>query len=228
MNLEVTSAVWLSLRVAALACVLALPFATALGYLLSRREFRAKALLNTLVMAPLVLPPVVTGLALLRLLGPNTPMGRALNALGIRLAFNAWAAVIAAMVVGFPLFVSSARAAFDAVDVRYEELAWSLGSTRWQSFVRVTLPLAWPGLAAGAMLAFARALGEFGATVIFAGNIEGETRTIALAVYALLDLPGGESRVFWLASASVVLSAGSLVAHESLVRWQRRRLDLEA
>ena len=134
--------------------------------------------------------------------------------------------VLAAFTVGLPLYVWSARAAFEAVDPRLEEVSATLGTPPWRTFARVTLPLALPGIAGGAVLAFARALGEFGATAVVAGNMEGETRTIALAVYTLLDTPGGEGATLPLVLASLGIAAASLLGYELLSRWQRRRLEL--
>lgn len=221
------SPVSLSLLVGAGATALGLLPAAAVAWLLARHEFRGKSLLSAGVLAPLVLPPVVTGLLLLRLLGRTTWLGGALAALGLPVAFSAFGAVIAAAVVGFPLFVISLRNAFEAVDRRYEEVSLTLGVPPAATFRRVTLPLALPGLSAGLVLAFARGLGEFGATVVLAGNMEGRTRTIALAVYSLLDAPGGETEARGLVAVSLGLSVAALVAFEALNRWQRRRLGLD-
>ena len=144
--------------------------------------------------------------------------------IGLPLSFSFGGAVLAALIVGLPLYVWSARAAFTAIDPRLEQLAATLGAPPKQQFWRVTLPLALPGLAAGAVLAFARGLGEFGATAVLAGNIQGETRTISLAVYQLLEDPSGQG-VGLLVAASVILSMGALLAFEGLNRWQQRRLE---
>jgi molybdate transport system permease protein len=224
--LDVANAVRLSLIVGLCAAGLGLVPAVAAGWVLARRTFPGKAVLGALLMLPMVLPPVVTGLLLLRLLGRTAPIGQALAAVGLPVTFTLLGAVVAAGVVGFPLYVASARAALEAVDPRYEELSHTLGVPPWTTFRRVTLPLAAPGLAAGAVLAFARGLGEFGATAVLAGNVEGRTRTIALATYTLLDAPGDDPRVGQLAVASVVLSVASLAGFEALNRWQRRRLGL--
>lgn len=226
MTADVLATVWLSLQVAVLATLCGAPFAVALGYLLARKRFVGKSLVSALVLAPVVLPPVVTGLLLLSVVGRTTPLGRLLEGVGLPLSFSFGAAVLAALVVGLPFFVMMARAAFEGVDPRYEEVSHSLGSRPRATFWRVTLPLAAPGLAGGAVLAFARALGEFGATAVLAGNIEGETQTLSLAVYALLDVPGGEARTVPLVVASALLSLGSLVAYEGLLRFGRRRLEL--
>lgn len=218
------SAVWLSLQVGLLAAALGLLPAMALGYVLARKRFLGHGLLSALVLVPMVLPPVVTGLVLLELVGRNTLLGGALADLGMPLSFSFGGAVLAALVVGLPLYVWSARAAFTAVDPRLEQLAATLGAPPREQLRRVTLPLALPGLAAGAVLAFARGLGEFGATAVLAGNIEGETRTISLAVYQLMEDPNA-SGVGALVVASVVLSVGALLAFEALMRWQARRLE---
>ena len=195
--------------------------------MLARRQFTGKSLLSALLLAPLVLPPVVTGLLLLRALGRGTPIGAFLADLGLSVPFSLLGAVLAALVVGFPVYAMAIRGAFEAVDPRLEEVSASLGQPPARTFRRVTLPLALPGIAAGAVLAFARGLGEFGATAIIAGNMEGRTRTIALAVYALLDGPGEDPRLGQLVWASLGLCLLSLGGYEALSRWQRRRLELD-
>ena len=177
------------------------------------------------MLAPLVIPPVVTGFLLLSLLGTQAPLGRALAAVGLSVPFTLVGATLAALVVGFPLYVVAVRGAFEVVDPHLEELSWTLGVPPWQTFRRVSLPLALPGIAAGAVLAFARALGEFGATVVLAGNVEGQTRTIALAVYSLLESPTGREAIWVLVGASVVLSLAALLGFEALTRRQRRLLE---
>lgn len=221
------SAVRLSLVVGLSAALLGLVPAVATAWALARGRFRGKSLLGALVMVPLVLPPVVTGLLMLWLLGRSAPLGRLLAEAGLPVSFTLLGAVLAALVVGFPVYVMTIRGAMEAIDPRYEEVSLSLGVPPWRTFRRVTLPLALPGVAAGVVLAFARGLGEFGATAIVAGNMEGQTRTIALAVYALLDSPGDDPRVVHLAVASVALSLLSLACFEALNRWQRRRLALD-
>ncbi|MGI9628178.1 MAG: molybdate ABC transporter permease subunit, partial [Longimicrobiales bacterium] len=189
----------------------------------ARFDFPGKSLVTTAVMTPLVLPPVVTGFLLLSLLGRNGWLGGTLDAFGVSVPFTLLGATAAALVVGFPLYMMSARSAFEAVDRRYAEVAWTLGDKPAGSFWRVSLPMALPGVLAGAVLAFARALGEFGATIVLAGNIEGQTRTIPLAVYTALETPDG-GRVAWLlVGASVGIAALALLGFESLSRAQRRR-----
>ena len=222
---SISSAVRLSLIVAFLATLVGLVPAVGLGWVLARRDFRGKTVLSTIVTAPLVIPPVVTGFLLLSVLGTSTPLGGLIASLGFPVPFTILGASIAALVVGLPLYVISVRGAFEAVDPMYEELSWTLGSSPWKTFFRVSLPLALPGIAAGAVLAFARSLGEFGATVVLAGNVEGSTRTIALAVYTLLESPTGREAVWVLVGASVMISQIALLGFEALSRRQKRRLE---
>ena len=208
----------LSLIVAFLATLVGLPPALLLGRILARHEFPGKTVLLAVVLIPLVLPPVVTGYLLLGVFGRNAPMGRLLEAVGIDVAFAPAGAVIAAAVVGFPLLVLAIRSAFEATDPGLEELAWTLGDRPRRSFFRVAIPLALPGIAAGMVLAFARALGEFGATIVLAGNVAGRTRTIPLAVYSLLEAPEGGAGVRALVWASIILSLCALAGYEILLR----------
>jgi molybdate transport system permease protein len=214
--------VWLSLRVAALSVAASLVPGVALGWLLARWRHPLRALLQGLVMLPLVLPPVVTGYLLLGLLGRSRPFGRLLYDLtGWHVAYTTTACVIAAAVVGFPLLVEGVRLSMLAVDRRLEQISRSLGRGPLDTFFRVTLPLALPGLLAGAVLSFARALGEFGATIVLAGNVEGETRTIPVAVYTLLNVRGGEDAVLRLVGVSVALSLAALLGSFWLSARQR-------
>lgn len=219
------SAVRLSFLVAVVAVALGLGPAIGAGWLLARRDFPGRGLLSTVLLAPLVIPPVVTGFLLLSILGGQSPLGRALAVVGLSVPFTLVGATLAALVVGFPLYVVAVRGAFEVVDPHLEELSWTLGVPPRKTFLRVSLPLALPGIAAGALLAFARALGEFGATVVLAGNVEGQTRTIALAVYALLESPSGRGSIWVLVGASVVLSLAALMGFEALTRRQRRLLE---
>jgi len=203
--------------------VLITPPALLLGTWLARASFVGKSLVSTLLLLPLVLPPVVTGYGLLALFGHQGLLSPALSPLGLEIAFTRWAAVVAAAVVGFPLLILMVRSAVEHVDPRYEHVAKTLGHSRWSTWLRVTLPLAAPGLAAGWVLAFARALGEFGATAIFAGDRPSETRTLALAVYALYEQPGGQTGAWQLAGISALICLASLVAYERLNAAQRRR-----
>jgi len=213
----------LSLWVALWATVASVPFAVAFAALLARGQFWGKSLVNGLVHLPLVLPPVVTGYILLRLFGRHGPIGALLEQwFGVVLAFRWTGAALAAAVMGFPLMVSAIRVALDGVDHRLEESARTLGANRVWAFLTVSLPLVAPGLASGMVLAFAKALGEFGATITFVSNIPGETQTLALAVYTLTQAPGGDARALRLVLLSVALSFAALIASEVLTRRARR------
>lgn len=211
---------WFTVRVAVLAVALLAPPGLALAWLLARRDFRGKAVVETLVALPLVMPPVATGLLLLKLLGRRGPLGRASQALfGADLAFT-WRAVVAAMMVmSLPLLVRSARVAFEEVSPRLEAIARTLGASETRVFVAVTLPLAMRGIVAGLLLAFARALGEFGATILVAGNIPGRTTTLATGIYGHVQL-GQDGDAFRLLAASVGIAFGAVLAGET---WLRRR-----
>jgi molybdate transport system permease protein len=202
----------LSLRVGVLSVLVSLPFALALAWLLSRRRFPGRLLLESLLFVPLILPPVVTGYALLALFGRHGPLGALLEQIGIVVAFRWTGAVIAAAVMGFPLLVLTVRVAFDAVDRRLEAAAETLGAGAWRRFATITLPLSLRGIAAGCVLAFARAFGEFGATISFVSNIPGETRTLPIAIYELLNTPGGMPGVHRLALVSLVVALGASAA----------------
>ena len=205
--------VLLSVRVAALAVAVSLVPGILAGWLLARWEHPLRALVQGLVMLPLVLPPVVTGYLLLFGLGRSRLLGRVWHTLtGGHIAFTTTACVIAAAVVGFPLLVEAIRLSMLGVDPRLEQISRSLGRRRLDTFLRVTLPLALPGVTAGAILSFARALGEFGATIVVAGNVAGETRTIPVAVYTLLNVRGGETAALQLVAVSVALALGALLA----------------
>lgn len=217
----------LSLGVAAWATLLAAPLAIAFGWLLARRRFPGKAIVSTLVYAPLVLPPVITGFLLLKLLGRRGAVGAWLASHGVSIPFTFAAAVIASVVVGLPLFVAVVRSAIESVDRRHDEVASTLGLSPIRVFLRVTLPLAAPGILAGAVLAFARALGEFGATIVLAGNIEGETQTIPMAVYSALESPTGEDAAWRLVYVSLALCLLAMLGYELLVRRHRRLLELD-
>ena len=204
--------VLLSIRVAVWSVAVSLLPGVLLAWVLARWSHPLRALLQGLLMLPLVLPPVVTGYLLLGLLGRSRPLGRAWHELtGGHIAYTTGACVIAAAVVGFPLLVEAIRLAMLGVDRRLEQLSRSLGRGRLATFLRVTLPLSIPGVLAGAVLSFARALGEFGATIVLAGNVEGETRTIPVAVYTLLNVRGGEQAVLRLVAVSVAMAFASLL-----------------
>lgn len=203
----------LSVQVAVLAVAVSLVPGILIGWLLARWRHPLRTLVQGLVMLPLVLPPVVTGYLLLLALGRSRPLGGAWHALtGGHIAYTTTACVVAAAVVGFPLLVEAIRLSMLGVDSRLELVSRSLGRGRLDTFVRVTLPLAFPGVSAGAILSFARALGEFGATIVLAGNVAGETRTIPVAVYTLLNMRGGEAAAARLVGVSVVLAFGALLA----------------
>jgi len=215
--------VGLSLVVAGASTVLLLPIGLLVGWGLARRRFFGKPIVETLVSVPLVLPPVVTGYLLLLLFGRQGLLGGWLQtAFGLELATTTAAAVMAAMVMASPLMVGNARLAFELVDPKLEEAAMTLRCGWPARFMRVTLPLAWPGISAGLALSFARSLGEFGATIVFAGNIPGETQTIPLAVYASLQRPAGEQQALLWALWSVGISAAALLASERFARRQAR------
>ena len=222
-------AVWLSLKVAlGVALLTAIP-AVMLGWLLARREFRGKVALESLIHAPLVIPPVVTGYLLLILLGRNGWIGRPLNDwFGIRLVFTWQGAVLASAIVALPLAVRSVRLAVSLVDGRLEEAARTLGYPPLRVFLKVTLPLAWPGILGGILLAFSRSLGEFGATITFAGNVEGMTQTLPLAIYSALQIPGEESAAMRLVICSLVLCFASLLVSEWLTRRAKKRMERNA
>ena len=214
----------LSLKVAATATLFSLPPGVALAYLLSRYSFPGKALLSGLTHLPLILPPVVTGYALLLLFGRSGPLGRLLEPMGIVFAFDWTGAALAAAVMGFPLLVRAVRLSFDMVDPRIESAAGTLGAGPIVRFLTITLPLALPGVAAGTVLAFAKALGEFGATITFVASIPGETRTLPLAIYSLTQVPDGEAALLRLVLISVGVSIGALVLSEWGARSVARRV----
>ncbi|QQN73790.1 molybdate ABC transporter permease subunit [Croceicoccus sp. YJ47] len=209
----------LSLRVSAVAMMATLPLAYALAWLLARRRFAGRVLLDAAVHLPLVVPPVVTGWILLIVLGPAGPVGAWLQThFGIGFVFRWTGAAVAAAVMALPLMVRAMRLSIEAVDRRAVDAARTLGATRWRAFATVTLPLSMPGILAGAVLGFARSLGEFGATITFVSNIPGETQTLPLAIYSGLQVPGAEAAVTRLAIVSVVLSVGALMLSEWLIR----------
>ncbi|MEP7221193.1 MAG: molybdate ABC transporter permease subunit [Novosphingobium sp.] len=211
--------VMLSLKVSGAAIVLTMPLAFALAWLLARRRFPGRLLVDALVHLPLVVPPVVTGWLLLILFGANGPVGRTLEQwFGVTLMFRWTGAALAAAVMALPLMVRAIRLSLEAVDRRLEGAARTLGAGPWRCFWTITLPLCLPGIAAAAVLGFARSLGEFGATITFVSSIPGETQTLPLAIYAALQQPGGEAMVTRLAAISVALSLGALVLSEWLGR----------
>ncbi|MEO6517702.1 MAG: molybdate ABC transporter permease subunit [Pseudoxanthomonas sp.] len=215
------TAIALSLKVAVTAALASLPFGIALGWLLARKRFFGKSLLDALVHLPLVLPPVVVGYVLLVNFGSQGAAGRLLANVGIDFSFRWTGAALASAIMGFPLMVRAIRLSIEAVDRRLEQAASTLGASPWRVFRTVTLPLAWPGIVAGAVLAFAKALGEFGATITFVSNIPGETQTLSSAIYNLLQVPGGQSSIWRLAMVAVGISLLALLLSEWLARRQR-------
>ena len=223
MTLGLSPAEWaivgLSLKVSLVAVLATLPVAYALAWLLARRQFPGRLLLDALVHLPLVVPPVVTGWLLLIVFGRNGPIGAWLEqVMGVTLVFRWTGAALAAAVMALPLMVRAMRLSIEAVDRRLVGAARSLGASPWRAFATITLPLSLPGILAGAMLGFARSLGEFGATITFASNIVGETRTLPLAIYSGLQTPGAEGAVTRLAVISILLSLVALLVSEVLVR----------
>ncbi|WP_265518528.1 molybdate ABC transporter permease subunit [Nitratireductor luteus] len=216
-----TSIILLSAKVALTAILFALPVAFLAAWLLARREFPGKSLLQALVTLPLVLPPVVTGYGLLVLFGSRGPIGRVLDAaFGFSFAFRWTGAALAAGLMAFPLLVRPIRLSLEAVDRGLEEASATLGASRLMIFATVTLPLSLPGVMAGATLGFAKALGEFGATITFVSNIPGETQTLSLAIYSLLQTPAGDAAALRLILASVLIALAAVLASE----WVARRL----
>ncbi|MFZ2094426.1 MAG: molybdate ABC transporter permease subunit [Pseudolabrys sp.] len=218
-------AVQLSLRIAIVSTLVALPFGIAIGMLLARGSFWGKSLLDAVVHLPLVLPPVVTGYLLLISLGRKAPLGAFLaDHFGVVFSFRWTGAALACGVMAFPLMVRAIRLSIEAIDRRLEDAAATLGANPGWTFVTVTLPLALPGIIAGMMLAFARALGEFGATITFVSNIPGETQTISAAIYTLIQVPGGDSDALKLVFISIIISFAALLASEWLARRATARL----
>jgi molybdate transport system permease protein len=223
---EEWEAVALSLKVAFWATLASLPLGIAVAVALARGRFPGRQLLNGLVHLPLVLPPVVTGYLLLVVFGRRGPVGNFLEeTFGIVLAFRWTGAALATGVMAFPLMVRAIRLSVEAVDPRLEQAGATLGASRPWVFLTVTLPLVLPGVLAGAILAFARAMGEFGATITFVSNIPGETRTLPSAIYAFLQVPGGEAAAMRLVLVSIVVSMGALLVSEAVAARVARRVS---
>jgi molybdate transport system permease protein len=219
------TALWLSLKVAGVAAAVALPLAIWVAWILSRKRFFGKWLVEGVIHLPLVLPPVVVGYLLLMAFGRNGWIGGFLReSFGISIAFTWVAAAIAAGVMGFPLMVRAIRLAFDAIDTGIENAARTLGASKRRVFFTIALPLAAPGVVAGSILGFARGLGEFGATIAFAANIPGETRTLPLAIYTALQAPDGEDTAFRLAVISAVVALFAVALSEWLNARTRRQM----
>jgi molybdate transport system permease protein len=224
LSAEEWTAIALSIRVSLVATLVATPLAVATAWLLARRDFWGKSVLDAFVHLPLVLPPVVTGYLLLLTFGRRGALGQWLAEVGIVFAFRWTGAALACGVMAFPLLVRPIRLSIEAVDRRLEQAAATLGAAPWKVFFSVTLPLALPGVVAGMMLGFAKAIGEFGATITFVSNIPGETQTISAAIYTLTQTPDGDAGAMRLVVVSIIISAVALVASEVLARRASRRL----
>jgi len=226
--LALTEAEWtavrLSLRVATVAMLASLPFALLVSMILARGQFWGKSLLNGLVHMPLILPPVVTGFALLLLFGRRGPVGAFLaENFGLVFSFRWTGAALACAVMGFPLMVRSIRLSIEAVDRKLEDAAATLGASPAWIFLTVTLPLILPGILAGMVLSFAKAMGEFGATITFVSNIPGETQTLSAAIYTFTQVPGGDAGAMRLAAISVIISMAALMLSEAMAAAAARR-----
>lgn len=209
----------LSLKVAFYCSLISLPLALFVGYKMARSNFWGKSVIESIIHLPLVMPPVTTGYLLLLTLGMRSPIGMWFyDHLGWRISFSFHAAVIASVVVSFPLMVRSIRSAMQMVDVGLEQASYILGYSRFKTFIKITMPLAMPGIVSGLVLAFARSLGEFGATISFAGNIQGETQTLPLAIYSFMQTPGNESATFRLVMISVVISFVAMMLSEWFIK----------
>lgn len=215
----------LSLKIAGAAILFSLPIGILTAWILARCQFYGKSLFDSIIHLPLVLPPVVLGYLLLLTMGRNGIIGNWLNHyLNISFSFNWQGAALASAVVAFPLLVRSIRLAIESIDSRLENVARTLGANPLRVFMTITLPLAFPGILMGTVLGFARCLGEFGATITFVSNIQGETRTLPLAMYTLLQMPNGENAALRLCIISIVLSLVALFLSEMLNRWHKRKL----
>jgi molybdate transport system permease protein len=217
-------AVFLSIKVGLWATILSLPVGIFVAYALARWEFRGKQFLNALVHLPLVLPPVVTGYLLLLVFGTRGAVGSFLADLGVVLAFQWTGAVLAAAIMAFPLMVRAIRLSIEAVDRKLEDAAATLGASPIQVFRRITLPLILPGVVAGSVLAFAKAIGEFGATITFVANIPGQTQTIPSAIYAFLQVPDGEGVALRLVAISILIAIAAVLVSESIAQRVARKV----
>ncbi len=218
------TAIWLSLRIAVVATLASLPFGILAAYALARWHFPGKMIFNGFVHMPLVLPPVVTGFILLLLFGRRGTFGPFLADLGIVLSFRWTGAALACAVMGFPLMVRAMRLSFEAIDRRVEQAAGSLGAGPLATFIMISLPLAFPGIVVGAILAFARALGEFGATITFVSNIPGQTQTISAAIYTFTQVPGGDLGAMRLTAVSIVIALAALILSEVIQQRAEQRV----
>ncbi|SMX37103.1 molybdate ABC transporter permease subunit [Octadecabacter ascidiaceicola] len=218
------TALWLSLKVAFWATLVSLPFGFAAAYALARGNFYGRQTLNVLVHLPLVMPPVVTGYLLLLGFGRSGPLGELFeNLFGLIFAFRWTGAALAAAIMGFPLMVRAIRLSLEAIDTGVEEAAATLGASNWRILRTITLPLAWPGILAGAILGVAKGMGEFGATITFVSNIPGQTQTLALSIDTLLEIPGGEPLALRLALVSIAIAAVALIVSEVLAQRVTKR-----
>lgn len=216
------TAIWLSLRIAVVATFASLPFGIFIAYALARWHFPGKTIVNAFIHFPLVLPPVVTGFVLLILLGRKGLFGTFLADIGIVLSFRWTGAAVACAVMGFPLMVRAIRLSFEAIDRKLELASATLGANPIWTFLFVTLPLAVPGIVVGAILAFAKALGEFGATITFVSNIPGETQTISAAIYTFTQIPGGDEGAMRLTLVAIIIALVALIASE-IVQWRAEK-----
>jgi molybdate transport system permease protein len=223
---EELSALYLSAKVAIFATLLSLPFAIALAWVLARYEFRLKFLLEAILQMPMVLPPVVLGYLLLVLFGQQGWIGRYLNELGIQVVFNWKGAVLASMIVAFPLMVQPIRLSFQLINQQLEQVAATLGASPIRVFCSISLPLAIPGIIIGSILCFSRSLGEFGATITFVGNIPDETRTIPIAIYSFLQQPNGEEMAMRLVALSMLLAFSALIANYMILQKYQKQLGV--
>lgn len=221
---EELSALYLSAKVALFATLLSLPFAIALAWVLARYEFRLKFLLEAILQMPMVLPPVVLGYLLLVLFGQQSWIGRYLNELGIQVVFNWKGAVLASMIVAFPLMVQPIRLSFQLINQQLELVAATLGASPIRVFCSISLPLAIPGVIIGSILCFSRSLGEFGATITFVGNIPDETRTIPIAIYSFLQQPNGEEMAMRLVALSMLLAFSALIANYMILQKYQKKI----
>lgn len=221
---EELSALYLSAKVACFATLFCIPFAIALAWCLARYEFRLKFLVEAILQLPMVLPPVVLGYLLLILFGNKGWIGQYLHQMGIELAFNWKGAVLASMIVAFPLMVQPIRLSFQMMNQQLEHIAGSLGASPIKVFFSINLPLALPGILIGSILCFSRSLGEFGATMTFVGNIPDETRTIPIAIYSFLQQPDGEQMAMRLVTLSLILAFSALIANYFIIQKYQRKL----
>ena len=223
MSSEAWQIIWFTAWVSALATMLIIPPGLALAWLLAKKEWRGKSIIETLIALPLVIPPVATGLILLKLFGKRGPIGAFLHdKFGVEIIFTWKAVLLSLAVMSFPLFVRSARAAMENVNPRLEQIARTLGASGWRVFLTITTPLALRGILAGALLAFARALGEFGATIMVAGNIAGETTTLSLSIYQSVQL-GQDNEAWTMLGCAVVLAFAAVWTSEWLLRREKEK-----